>query len=65
MAEAFFNYLVKNKTSATSAGTKPSAHINPVVVEVMLEAGVDISKWKDTSRLMAYPFARKILMLWN
>ena len=46
MAEAFFNSLAKNKASATSAGTKPSAHINPVVVEVMLEAGVDISKQK-------------------
>ena len=46
MAEAFFNYLVKGKTSATSAGTKPSSQVNPVVVEAMLEVGIDISKQK-------------------
>ena len=42
MAEAFFNYLVKNKASATSAGTKPSSQVNPIVVEAMFEVGIDI-----------------------
>lgn len=44
MAEAFFNSLVKGKASATSAGTKPSSQVNPVVIEAMLEVGIDISK---------------------
>ena len=42
MAKAFFNYLVKNKASATSAGTKPSSQVNPIVVEAMFEVGIDI-----------------------
>lgn len=43
MAEAFFNQLAKGKARALSAGTKPGKAVNPVVVEVMREAGIDIS----------------------
>ena len=46
MAEAFFNSLVKGKASASSAGTKPSSQVNPVVVEAMLEADIDIREQK-------------------
>ena len=42
MAKAFFNVLAKNKGFADSAGTKPAAQINPIVVQVMREAGIDI-----------------------
>ena len=42
MAEAFFNHLAGKKASASSAGTKPSTQINPTVVQVMREAGIDI-----------------------
>ncbi len=42
MAEAFFNRLAKGKAIATSAGTQPAKQVNPTVVPVMLEAGIDI-----------------------
>ena len=44
MAKAFFNILAKKRGIADSAGTEPSESINPVVVQVMLEVGIDISR---------------------
>jgi arsenate reductase (thioredoxin) len=49
IAEAFFNYLAGNKAKASSAGTKPAAKVNPTVVQVMHEAGIDISSRKPKS----------------
>jgi protein-tyrosine-phosphatase len=46
IAEAFFNKLAGNKATATSAGTQPGNEINPTVVQVMREAGIDISRNK-------------------
>jgi len=48
MAEAFLNNLGKGKFEAESAGLEPGT-LNPVVIEVMKEAGIDISnnKTKD------------------
>ena len=46
MAEAFFNSLAEGKAKAISAGTSPSDDIEPVVVEAMKEAGIDISEKK-------------------
>lgn len=46
MAEAFFNRFAGNKTAASSAGTQPAPEINPTVVQVMREAGLDISHHK-------------------
>jgi arsenate reductase len=44
MAAAFFNALVDpSKAHAVSAGTQPADRVNPVVVEAMREAGIDIS----------------------
>jgi arsenate reductase len=43
MAEAFFNHHAKGKAEAFSAGTHYASHINPTVIEVMREAGIDIS----------------------
>lgn len=42
MAEAFFN-LAATTWKADSAGTQPASTVNPLAVEVMTEAGVDIS----------------------
>ncbi len=42
MAEAFYNTL-SNSDGAESAGTFPSGRVNPLAVEVMREAGIDIS----------------------
>jgi arsenate reductase (thioredoxin) len=48
MAEGFFN----NKHAplgyrATSAGTRPAGQINPLAVQAMKEAGIDIRKQKS------------------
>jgi len=43
MAEAFFNKLAGEKAIALSAGTQPESQINPTVVGVMHEVGLDIS----------------------
>jgi arsenate reductase len=46
IAEAFFNRLAGDKATASSAGTQPVSRINPTVVQVMREAGLDISTKK-------------------
>ena len=44
MAAAFFNELADpERARAISAGTQPADAIHPVVVEVMKEAGIDVS----------------------
>jgi len=53
MAEAFFNQLAKGKARAISAGTQPSDKVNPVVVEVMKEVGIDIGRNKPKLLTMA------------
>jgi len=42
MAEAFFKKFAKNKFNVLSAGTSPSSNLNPVVVSVMEEIGIDL-----------------------
>jgi arsenate reductase len=45
MAAAFFNALADpSKARAVSAGTQPADRVNPVVVEAMREAGIDVSR---------------------
>jgi arsenate reductase (thioredoxin) len=46
MAEAFANHYGKEKLVASSAGIRLAAQVNPVVVEVMREKGIDISQAK-------------------
>jgi protein-tyrosine-phosphatase len=46
MAEAFANEHGKGKYIVSSAGNKPADKVNPVVVEVMKEKGIDISNNK-------------------
>jgi arsenate reductase len=44
MAAAFFNQLANPRLAhAVSAGTDPADRVHPVVVEVMQEAGIDMS----------------------
>jgi len=43
MAEAFAKHYGSNKVQAVSAGTMPSNEINSIVIQVMLEKGIDIS----------------------
>lgn len=46
MAEAFFNQMAEERAKVFSAGTQPADKVNPVVVEVMREVGIDISRQK-------------------
>ena len=46
MAEAFFKKYTKNQFHVISAGTSPSSHLNPVVVSVMNELGIDLENQK-------------------
>jgi arsenate reductase len=47
MAAAFFNKLADRKHArAVSAGTKPGDSVHPAVVQVMREAGIDLSSSK-------------------
>ena len=43
MAAAWLTKLAGNKVEVRSAGSAPADSINPAVVEVMLEVGIDIS----------------------
>ena len=43
MAEAFLNYMAPDRFEAESAGIEPGS-LNPIVVKVMKEAGLDISR---------------------
>jgi arsenate reductase len=43
MAEAFANKYGNEKVIASSAGNKPADKVNPVVVDVLKEKGIDIS----------------------
>ncbi len=42
MAEAFFNALAPAEMRAVSAGTQPTAQVNPVVVAAMAEVGIEM-----------------------
>jgi protein-tyrosine-phosphatase len=47
MAEGFFNKHAPPGYRAVSAGTKPAGQINPLAVQTMKEAGIDISRQKS------------------
>ena len=43
MSAAFFNQFADPKLAlAISAGTQPAEHVHPVVIEAMLEVGIDL-----------------------
>ena len=44
MAEAFFRKFAENKFNVISAGTTPSPKLNPAVIEVMKEIGIDMTE---------------------
>lgn len=46
MAEAFAKLYGKGEIEASSAGTKPASRIHFLVVEAMMEKGIDISNSK-------------------
>lgn len=42
MAEAFFRKFAPNQFDVSSAGTIPSSQLNPIVIQVMKEIGIDM-----------------------
>ena len=48
MAEAWINHLLSDRWEAVSAGVEPS-RINPRAIQVMAEAGIDLSKYHSKS----------------
>jgi len=46
MAEVFFNQLAQGKARALSAGSNPAEAVDPVVIKVMEEIGMDLSAKK-------------------
>jgi arsenate reductase len=46
MSEGFSNALARKNMVAKSAGNKPADKVNPLAVQVMKEAGIDISRHK-------------------
>jgi protein-tyrosine-phosphatase len=42
MAEAFFRKFAPNQFNVSSAGTVPSSQLNPIVIQVMKEIGIDM-----------------------
>ncbi len=57
MAEAFAKKYGEDKFEVASAGNKPADRINPIVVEVMKEKGIDISQNKP--KLLTFQMANE------
>lgn len=43
MAEAFFRKFASERFNVSSAGTIPSSQLNPIVIQVMKEIGIDMT----------------------
>jgi arsenate reductase len=56
MAAALFNRYAEGRAVADSAGTRPSTHVHPEVVEVMHEIGIDLTNAKP--RLLTVDLAK-------
>ena len=59
MAEAFLNSLAGDRFEAMSAGIEPGV-LNPLVVEVMKEVGIEISENK-TKSVFGFPLSTQKL----
>jgi len=56
MAAALFNRYAAGRARADSAGTRPSTHVHPEVIEVMREIGIDLTDTKP--RLLTVDLAK-------
>ncbi len=56
IAEAFANQYGKGKIIAASAGNKPAEKVNPTVVEVLKEKGINISN--NRPKLLTFQMAQ-------
>lgn len=55
MAEGFARFYGKGSVEAISAGSRPSGKVNDIAVQVMQEAGIDISS-QESKGFDALPF---------
>lgn len=55
MAEAFARHIGGDSIDVASAGTMPSDRVNPVVAQVMMERGIDLSS--STPKLLTAEMA--------
>ncbi|HEV2013841.1 MAG TPA: arsenate reductase ArsC [Candidatus Dormibacteraeota bacterium] len=44
MSEALFQRIGNGRHESRSAGTRPAAHVHPVVIDAMREQGIDLSE---------------------
>ena len=49
MAEGWLRHLAGDRCEALSAGSQPAGFVHPLAVQVMREAGIDISRQKSKS----------------
>ncbi|MGC8916828.1 MAG: arsenate reductase ArsC [Thermoanaerobaculum sp.] len=58
MAEGWLRYLLGDRVEVASAGTHPAVAVHPLAVQVMAEAGVDIShhRPKHVDKLSGMPW---------
>jgi protein-tyrosine-phosphatase len=61
IAEAFVKTYGKGKVEAMSAGTMPAKEVNPIVVEIMLEKGIDLSR--NTPKLITNQMVQEADMI--
>ena len=63
MAEAFLRRYAGDRYEVASAGTQPAANVHPLAVEVMSEAGIDISaqRPKDISSFLGKQPVRHLI----
>jgi arsenate reductase len=61
IAEAFANKYGKDRITASSAGNKPADKVNPIVVQVMKEKGIDISTNKP--KLLTFQMAQESVLI--
>ncbi len=66
MAEGFLKSF-DGSLEVYSAGTKPSGHVHPKAIQVMKEAGIDLSGHypKSTDRFISQPFDHVITVCGN
>jgi len=62
MAEGFAENLGRETVEVYSAGSRPSSHIDPLVIEVMKEKGIDLSHKQPKSLNDLPPVERDYLV---
>lgn len=65
MAEGFLRHMAGERFDVMSAGTEPAPEINPLAVQVMQEAGIDLSsqKPKDLSLYLGKTFLHYLVIV--